>query len=324
MNLNDEKDDDILNDAKNLFIDDKEIEGNNEFYDENKNSIYIEPEPEHETSPIRHSKLEINLLKAPLDNNREKKSEKTPSPIFEDIIPETIITKPPTEPAKAEEVYDKIKNKKDRSDKCKSNSECDSNSFCIVKTGKCTTKLRLNQSDCSSSDQCLDPTAICYSKTCMLSCKIGDDSACKAEGQGCVKVKDFKVFQGIQGKFDGVCDKLKNIKPPPPPTIKKSNPNVTKMAISNLSVAIISGSTVILLTLLIICFIYLRGYFKRRHHNTSPDMFLFNKLQRNASQTMAAAQKSNSLERLNMSMRLSNVGGARFTRWAALTNENTS
>ena len=137
---------------------------------------------------------------------------------------------------------------------------------------------------------------------------------CKVDGQGCVEVKDLKLFQGLKSGLNGVCDKVKSSKPV---VAVKNSPSSS--GTSKSSIALISASAVILLTGLIVGFIYLRGYLRRRNRNTNPDMFLFNKLQRHASVSLMS-QPTDSVERLNA--RLSNVGGARFTRWAVLSNDS--
>lgn len=323
MNLNEEIDEDILNDASNLFIDDDENDGSSlELRDNAKSEIVpIVPLP-------KQPEPKINLLKIPIEKQQPQKQQKDiEAPVVEDKITPPI-TKPVIEkPTITKEnkpkgntvTKDNVDNKKSDKiivvSKCKNDSDCDSNSFCITKTGKCTPKLELNQSGCTSNDQCSDPIAVCHSKTCKLSCKVGNDEMCKSgtEGHGCVEVKDLKLFQEFKGKFNGVCDMVAKGKEAPAITRPQ------KSTMSTSSALLISGSAGIILTILIICFIYFRGRLKRRHRNTNPDMFLFNKLQRHASQSLAMAQKSNSAERLNM--RLSSVGGARFTRWAALSNE---
>jgi hypothetical protein len=333
MNLNQEIEDDILEDASKLFIldENEEYSGNNdslELYNHHENNN-ISNEPE--TTPLQESKPEIDLFTAPLVKQQpEKQKESEDDPVVKDKIPEATKPKPLAKPAIEQPTTTKekkptkevVNNNKDDNNKtknknykCKNDSDCDSNSFCVIKTGKCASKLKLNQFGCSSNDQCSDPIAVCHSQTCMLSCKVGNDAMCKVEGQACVAVKDLKLFQPFRGKFNGVCDKIKSREAP---LTNKSS--TTKASMSNSSIALISGSAVIILTLIIFCLIYLRAYLKRRNRNDNPDMFLFNKLQRHASPSLPMAQRSNSAERLNM--RLSSMGGARFTRWAALSKEN--
>lgn len=310
-------DEDILNDVKNLFIDDEDDQVLNSASSEN---IYTAPEELKEKQTVEP---ELNLLKAPSDKKPAVEPTVTKDkPVIINKPPATTTTKQLEEGTKNpkdnkvtpkdDKVTKDPKNNKDTkavNDKCKNNSDCDSNSYCIVKTGKCTAKLALNQAGCSSGDQCADSSAVCYSKTCMQSCKVGDDSVCEVAGQGCVKVNDMKVFEGIKG-VNGVCDK-----------IKASKPVVASGSNTKPPIAVICGSAALLLTALIVFFIYIRGHLKRRHRNTSPDIFLFNKLQRSTSQSLMT-QPTDSAERLNA--RLSSVSGARFTRWAALSNENVA
>lgn len=290
-------DDDILNDVRNLFIEDAE-EGEEKVSD--KRNIVEEPKQPivlFRQEPTVRETTEVPVIK-----------EKIPQPTAPKTEQPVVTKTNPTKPIK-EVPKNKTATPPPRGDNCKSNSDCNSDSFCITKIGKCAPKLDLNQSGCTSNDQCSDITAVCLSKTCKLSCKVGNDSMCKAADQGCMEVKDLRLFRGLKGRFNGICDKVKNNS-----TVKSSSTG------SNKSIVLISGSIAILLTAFVIGFLYLRGYLKRRYRDKNPEMFLFNKLQRNASQTLSNHQQSNSVDRLNA--RLANVSGARFTKWTALSNES--
>ena len=200
---------------------------------------------------------------------------------------------------------------------CKNNSDCNSEFFCHLKSGKCIVKFNLHQSGCSTNDQCaaMESTnryIVCYGNHCKQACKAGKGGGCP-EAENCAIVKDRRMFQGLT--FNGVCTgtEMKN----------KSSGTFKQLGTrSKSSIILIGGSALILLVGLIIGFSYLRGYMRRRHRNNSPDLFLFQKLQRNPSQNFQRTTSNAPIAGDQLDFRLSGMGGARFTRWAALSDNN--
>lgn len=305
-------DDNILDDVKNLFIEESSDKGKIE---ELPSKISVE-----ETTTGKKNPTEPRVI---FEIKKEDK-EKTPKNASKEELKDKEKDSKESKDKVIKESKDKVvKESKDVASKqgCKSNSDCDSMSFCHQKSGKCALKFAIGQSGCTENGHCASESAesyaLCHAKKCVRACKIGSSGWC-SEGEGCMEVKgkDSKIFQGLP--FTGVC----SAKAKTATTISDAS-NVSKSSSSGLSkssIAFLSSASVLLLIGSIIGFIYLRGYIKRLNRNKSPDMFLFNKLQRSTSQNIH--QLSNAgpeVEQLNS--RLSNVNGARFTRWAILSSD---
>ena len=130
----------------------------------------------------------------------------------------------------------------------------------------------------------------------------------------CSILKDLNIFKGLDSTLSlkGVC-KMGN---KPALTQASASSNSKKH-----SLAVVSAISALSIVGLILVFIYLRSRLRRRNRNNNPDMFLFNKLQRSASQNgLVRGTGSNGSVALSdqLNSKLSSVGGARFTRWAAL------
>ena len=289
-----EDEDDILSDVKNLFIqEDEEEEGM-------KPVVVIEPE---RVKPV------VKPVEVPVSQAEVPPSKQTEARVIFDS-------------SKSKEPIEKTTKQqpapKQQQSKCKSNSDCETDSYCSLKSGKCLAKLQIGQSGCTSNDQCANDTAaVCLGKKCAQACR--DDSDCTSDKTfKCSILKDSDILKGLADSYKGVCklgDKRSTTEGDS--TVKSSSTSSTSP-----SVALISTVSVVSILSLIVVLIYLRGRLRRRNRNTNPDMFLFDKLQRSASQQSGMIGSTGSVvlnDQLNA--KLSGVGGARFTRWAVLTEE---
>lgn len=303
-------DDDILSDVRNLFIESedgtqveeqKPAEVTHKIVEETR-PIFVQ---EEQPKPVPQTIFDSTLLKGPVEVKPKPVPPATKQPplpagkIIAEPKPKVIYQSPP------------------KSDKCKSNSDCKGESFCIIKTGKCVAKLLVGHAGCSADDQCQGKGVGCYSKTCRLLCNTqSENGVCDGgNGQECVETREFKALKAYDGLYNGVCDKAKATPKNPEITSGRLMSNTSKSSIA------ILGSVIILLLIgLTVLFVYFRGYMRRRYRNNNPDMFLFNKLQKNTNQVLGQQPAQQSADRLNE--RISGVSGARFTRWAALSDEN--
>jgi hypothetical protein len=315
-------DDDILSDVRNLFI---SSSSGDEDYNAAADKFEIErdSEPETRISPEVPFDEENEQLE-----NLKKSAEKPKEPEVE-VKEEEVKTNPPTKPKPGQVITSTTDKKETKtqtpakttketpksSGKCKGNSDCDSSSFCQTKSGKCVAKIAMGQSGCASSDQCSGKIAACFNKKCLQSCNSnGEKSSCPSENQNCKIISDLKIFKGLNGTFNGVCEQAKATRTKG--TVDANTSNSTGTGKSSM---LITGAIVILaIAAMMAGFVYLRKYLRRRNRDNNPDMFLFNKLQRNASQALLQQQQPQQSPHDILNSRLSTVNGARFTKWAAL------
>lgn len=295
-----EDEDDILSDVKNLFIQEGE--------DEEEGMKPVVMEPERVKPPV------VKLVEVPVPQAEVPASKQTEARVIFDSSK----SKEPIEKTTKQQPAPKQQQPQHSTLKCKSNSDCETGSYCSLKSGKCLAKLQIGQSGCTSNDQCSDDTAaVCMGKKCVQACR--DDSDCASEKNlSCSILKDSDILKGLADSYKGVCklgDKRSTTEGDS--TVKSSSTSS-----SSPSVALISTVSIVSILSLIVVLIYLRGRLRRRNRNTNPDMFLFDKLQRSASQQSGMIGSTGSVvlnDQLNA--KLSGVGGARFTRWAVLTEE---
>lgn len=363
-NRNNEIDEDILNDVRNLFIAEDEVvnaEGNYNLpvapkkdeilfsLEENENDSNKQQQPAPveivQVLPVIPTKSSSSSSSAPIVQQEKtkpqeqemtdtKKTIPSPSPSPQPSPPakdKKKIIKPPT-PIGKQPVNNPTKTTtttttKTINDKCKNNGDCDNNLFCMIKTGKCTAKFTIGQSGCTSNDQCESESVVCDKSRnkCLKACQNsegdkGNNNSKNCDGgQTCFSVKDLKIFEGLKYNFNGVCDTANSSKPikpqkQPQPPNNQSKPSTTK-------IAMLSGSSLIILTFLALGFIYLRGYLKRRNRDNNPEFFLFDGMQKSSSQAAIPTVDAPTQAQV-LHSKLSGVGGARFTRWGALTPNN--
>ena len=283
-----DNEDDILSDVRNLFIEEKE-EAEAEIKKPIESAAPKTPEVQVQIPPVKSAEPRIIF---------ESKKE------AENKSPET------SEKKKTNQQKTTTSQKIEST--CKSNSDCDENSYCLLKSGKCLGKLQIGQSGCTSNDQCSD--SVCLVKKCTQAC--GNDSDC-ADGESCSMVKNSNIFKGLKAEnsFKGICKSDGKM---------SVEANDSKESSKSPSIALISVFSIVSLIVLIAGCIYLRGRLRRRNRNNNPDLFLFNKLQRSASQNgLSKGPGSNGSVALSdqLNAKLSNAGGARFTRWTVLSEE---
>lgn len=302
------EDEDILSDIRNLFINE------NDSGPQEEEEVVAEEEEDEAAQELLKGQITAQIPIKPAEQ--------------EDRVIYKSSTPPPPPPPQSSSEENPPENKvifsapkPQQSDpKCKSNSDCQEDFYCLSKSGKCTEKFAVDTSGCLTDDECVGRDSICFSKTCRLMCntessnQICDETA----GLGCVEAKGLKGLKGSK-RFNGVCDKLKTQSKP----ISASSGGSRKSSSSSSSnaSAVIGGVVLgVFLVAAVIGFIYFRGYLKRKHRNNSPDMFLFDRLQRSTSQSILSVQSTSKPMPDRLNERLSEMGGARFTRWAALSN----
>ena len=340
-NQNNEIDEDILNDVRNLFIAEEEVNYNLPVAPKNdENSFTLQENENQNDSPAPVEiiqELPVIPTLSPSSSSSASPQEKTklqetednkkkisspppppPPPSNDKNDKKKVITKPSTPTGKQQQPVPNptkttpITTKK-INDKCKNNEDCENNSFCLIKTGKCTAKFTIGQSGCTANDQCESESAVCDKSRnkCLKACQDSGISNNCDEGQTCFSVKDLKIFKGLKNNFNGVCDTANS-------SSKTTHPPHIQGKTSKTKIAMLSGSSLIILTFLALGFIYLRGYLKRRNRDNNPEFFLFDGMQKSSSQAaIPIIDAPNQAQVLHS--KLSGVGGARFTRWGALT-----
>lgn len=226
---------------------------------------------------------------------------------------------------------------------CKSNSDCDADSFCVSKSGQCAQKYPLNSNTavCTASDQCSGTASLCTSfqqkdkkKRCLQTCSQKTESICAKIGMRCnlFNGADLKEINGTG--FEGICSSTMNTVTT---TKTKGGNNGNLVTIVGVAVGVVLS--------IIIGYFLIRRILKKKYRNsqnetetTTNKKIIMKKDARNhkkegggdgsviflnnKSADRSSYNRSPSLDRLDSRMYQSS--GARFTQWAPVAAINAS
>lgn len=187
------------------------------------------------------------------------------------------------------------------SEKCTTDNDCQKDQFCVVKGGMCMKKFDLDAEGCANHEQCSGEGVACVQqgkvRRCLKACKTSTTLEDCGEYAHCSA--DKSAIKGLRGGFDGIC--------------KSGNPSINgKELISATKAKSGSSSLFVPLTIvigaligLVLGFLWLRSWSKRRNINGDPQKFLFK-------------QSQSSLPGERLDSKLLKMGGTHYTVWAPL------